>query len=66
MVNKKIINISECEVGDILAEDMFNYNNIKIVSKNTVINEYIKKKLQKLGIFQVYIYKKMRKILIKI
>lgn len=56
MVNKKIVNISKCKAGDVLAEDIFNYNNIKIVSKNTVINEYIKKRLEEVGIFQLSLY----------
>lgn len=56
MVNKRIVNISECEIGAVLAEDIFNYNNIKAVSKNTIINEYIKKKLLELGVFKIRIY----------
>lgn len=56
MFNKKIVNISECKIGAVLAEDIFNYNNIKAVSKNTIINEYIRKKLQQLGVFKICIY----------
>lgn len=60
MVNKKIVNISECKIGSVLAEDIFNYNNIKAVSKNTIINEYIKKKLLELGVFEIRIYENVQ------
>ena len=52
MVNKRIVNVSECRIGAVLAEDIFNYNKIKALSKNTIINEYIKKKLLELGVFK--------------
>lgn len=54
---KNIVNISKCKTGDVLGEDIFNYNGIKIVSKNTIINEYIKKRLREFGIFKVCICK---------
>jgi len=60
MFNKKIVNISECKIGAVLAEDIFNYNNIKAVSKNTIINKYIKKRLQELGVFKICIYENDR------
>lgn len=56
MVNKKIVNISECKIGAVLAEDIFNYNNIKAVCKNTIINKYIKERLLELGVFKICIY----------
>lgn len=56
MVNKRIVNVSECRIGAVLAEDIFNYNKIKALSKNTIINEYIKKKLLELGVFKIPIY----------
>lgn len=56
MVSKKIVSTLECKIGAVLAEDVFNYNNIKAVSKNTIINEYIQKKLLELGVFKIRIY----------
>lgn len=60
MVNKRIVNVSECRIGAVLAEDIFNYNKIKALSKNTIINQYIKKKLLELGVFKISIYENDR------
>lgn len=50
------VEINKCKIGDILAEDIYNCNNIKVVSKNTVINSFIKNKLVKFGAYNIKIY----------
>lgn len=50
------VSLSKCRAGDILWDDVFSDNGIILVSKNTVINDYIKSKLKEFGILEVKIY----------
>lgn len=52
----EVISIAECDIGDILAADVYNENGITLVVKDTVVNEYIKGKLIGMGIKSVRIY----------
>lgn len=45
-----------CHEGDVLAEDIYSNEGIILVTKNTVMNDYIKMKLTDFGIFEVKIY----------
>lgn len=49
-----------CHEGDILAADVFNSDGVVLVSKNTMINDYIKVKLTDFGIFEVKIYDSLK------
>jgi len=53
----KVISTMNCETGDVLAEDVFNNNGIVLVSKNTMISDFIKQKLIDYKIHHVKIYK---------
>lgn len=44
-MNKKVISIEDCKIGDFLAKDVLNNHGAVIVPKNTRINSYIKNKL---------------------
>lgn len=59
MLRKKLIQTLSCEVGDILAEDVIN-NNLKILARDTIINEFIKSKLINLGVYSITIYDNYR------
>lgn len=56
MENRINVEVSKCKTGDILAEDIYNCNNLKIIGKNTVINPFIKSKLVQFGVYNVKIY----------
>lgn len=48
--------VLKCNEGDILAEDVFNEEGVKLVSSDTMINSYILDKLQRFSIGKVRIY----------
>jgi putative nucleotidyltransferase with HDIG domain len=57
-MNYKRILVSQSREGDILAYDVYDRNGLAlIVTKDTVLNDYIKERLISLGIDNVYIYK---------
>jgi putative nucleotidyltransferase with HDIG domain len=51
------IRVSECKIGEILAEDII-VDGIKFVSKNTLLNSFILNKLLDYCIFEIIIYLK--------
>jgi putative nucleotidyltransferase with HDIG domain len=55
-MNKKVIFIKDCNIGDFLAKDVLNKHGAVIVPKNTRINSYIKNKLCSRENEQVCIY----------
>jgi putative nucleotidyltransferase with HDIG domain len=48
--------ISDCSEGDILASDVYNDNGVKLVSRDTVINLYIKQRLCEHGVAYLKVY----------
>ena len=50
------IPVTECSKGEIIASDVTNVSGITLVAKDTVLNEYLVKKLIDLGIRNVHIY----------
>jgi HD-GYP domain-containing protein (c-di-GMP phosphodiesterase class II) len=50
------VNLADCRIGNILAEDIINDNGIILVAKNTVLNPFILLKLSEIGIGFVHIY----------
>jgi len=48
--------INCCNIGDVLADDVYNDRGAKLVRKNTIINQYIKDKLIEMGISTVWTY----------
>jgi putative nucleotidyltransferase with HDIG domain len=50
------IGLLYCNMGDVLAEDVIGNNGIKIVTKDTILNEYIKAKLFDMGIENIWVY----------
>ncbi len=52
----KRIKTAKCISGEIIAEDIYNDKGIILVSKDTVINNYIKHKLIDFGIGQIKVY----------
>lgn len=57
-LNKFKVNTIDCDNSYILAEDIYSYNDVKFISKDTPINSYIKSKLLTSGIGKVNVYKK--------
>jgi putative nucleotidyltransferase with HDIG domain len=56
-MNKISVPVSCCDVGDILADDVNNDRGTKLVSKDTILNQYIKDKFIEMGISNVWTYK---------
>lgn len=52
----RIIAISDCKEGVILAENIFNRFGVTIVAENTVLNNYIINRLAELGVQQLKIF----------
>jgi putative nucleotidyltransferase with HDIG domain len=52
----KIVAVSHCNSGDILAKDVFNNHGVLLLGKNTVITEYTKNKFINMGIASLCIY----------
>lgn len=50
------VNIASCQKGDIIASDVYDVNDLLIVTKNTVLNEYIINQLMNRGVYHVNIY----------
>jgi putative nucleotidyltransferase with HDIG domain len=50
------IQISDCSEGDILATDIYNDSGVKLVSRETVINLYIKERLYEHGVEYLKVY----------
>lgn len=48
--------VSQCDVGTILAEDVYTYNGITLIVKDSVLNQYIIDRLVDLGITYVWVY----------
>lgn len=55
-MNKISKQTTNCDTGDILAEDLIDNTGVLLVVKNTVINEFIKEKLLDMGIKEVLIH----------
>jgi putative nucleotidyltransferase with HDIG domain len=54
---KKIyVNLNENLIGKIIAKDIYNKQDILVITKDTPINTFILKRMQDLGISKVYIY----------
>jgi len=53
---KKVIDILKCKEGDILANEITNKYGVAVVVKDTIINEYMKQKLQDMGVNHISIY----------
>jgi len=52
---KRKIAIENCQAGKVLAEDIF-LNGVKLVGRNTILNDYLLKRLVECGVFTVCIY----------
>lgn len=50
------ISVDDCSCGDVLALDVFDSNNRRLLCANTVVNEYIKLRLKRSGTERVRIY----------
>ncbi|MFZ5965784.1 MAG: HD-GYP domain-containing protein [Bacillota bacterium] len=50
------VDISECRYGDILGREVINKSGVMVVAANTMMNNYIKKKLIHLGIQDIWVY----------
>lgn len=59
-MNKVKMPISGCNVGDIIADDVINKRGITLVTRNTVVNTFIKEKLTDMGIASVWVYETER------
>lgn len=56
-MNKLKINILDCRLGNVLAKDVIiNYEGLKLAEKDTIINDFIKNKLIRMGIKIIWIY----------
>ncbi|WDC84737.1 hypothetical protein PL321_03545 [Caloramator sp. mosi_1] len=55
-MEKRIINIDDCCIGDKVALDVITETGAVIITEGTVLNEFIINKLKKLDISQIYIY----------
>lgn len=53
---KRVIALIECKDGDIIADEVINKYGTAIVVKDTIINEYLKQKLQDMGVKNISIY----------
>lgn len=53
---KKVIDLLECKNGDILADEITNQYGTAIVVKDSIINEYMKQKLQDIGVKNISVY----------
>jgi putative nucleotidyltransferase with HDIG domain len=56
ILNSTRIPVSDCNVGDILATDIYNNFGVKLVSRETVVNLYIKERLFQYGIQYMQVY----------
>lgn len=52
----KAIDLVDCKTGDIIADDIWNDSGVTLVAKDTIVNDFIKKKLASYGIRSVKIY----------
>ncbi|NLM34699.1 MAG: HD-GYP domain-containing protein [Clostridiales bacterium] len=52
---KQKIGIENLKIGKVIAEDIF-FNGLKLVGKNTIVNDYMIKRLIECGITSLYIY----------
>ena len=48
--------VKGCRLGELLAADVYNDKGVVLISKNTVINGFLKEKLLDIGIRDIYIY----------
>jgi len=55
-VLKKVVDLLECKNGDILADDISNKYGTAIVARDSIINEYMKQRLQDIGVRNICIY----------
>lgn len=55
-VKKKYIHIYQCKSGDILADDVYDTCGILITSKDTVINDYVIRRMMSFRIRQLSVY----------
>lgn len=60
MSKKKHIHIYQCNTGDILAEDLYDDHGFLIITKNTVINEYILKRMETFRIRYLSVYEQRK------
>jgi putative nucleotidyltransferase with HDIG domain len=56
LMNSTRIQVADCNEGDILASDIFNECGVKLVSRDTVVNLYIKERLYEYGIEFLQVY----------
>ena len=59
-MNKISKQMTNCDTGDILAEDLIDSTGVVLVVKNTVINEFIKEKLLGRGIKEILIHEQQK------
>lgn len=59
MISEKIT-ILECREGDILADDAFNLYGVMLASRGTLLNDYLISKLNKNGIREITIWRKLK------
>lgn len=50
------VKLDDCSIGDILAEDIIDERGSFLVAQNTIINQYIKEKLEDMGLSWIRIY----------
>ena len=56
MMNKKYIHIYQCQMGDVLAYDLYDDYGFLIVSKHMVIDQHIIKRMETFRIRQLSVY----------
>jgi uncharacterized domain HDIG len=54
------LHISNCKLGNIISKDVIDPKGLIIVKKNTIINDFIKKKIADAGIKTIWIYDESR------
>lgn len=56
LLNSTKISVLDCSEGDILASDIYNTYGVKLVSRETVINLFIKERLYEAGVEYLQVY----------
>ena len=53
---KKLMDINDCQEGQVVAEDIVTSQGMLLLPKSTVLNTYILNRLQNHQVYQLYVY----------
>ncbi len=53
---EKLVHLTKCKEGEVISSDIYDARNVLLLKKNTILNEYIIKKLNNSGVEKVQIY----------